>query len=455
MMNYPILYPVGARSFTGFGLGILCDVVENSCKVTEQLNTSFEMSMQYPINGRHFSDIQLYSVIRCKPNPYTGMQPFVVYKISKPSNGIVTIYAGHITYIMDNCTCPPYEFYAETASEVGAAISYINDGAISQNFAVNTRYTTDKHAWSFSKVVSIKEARTTITNIFGGEWEFDGTTAKLVSRRGVARGVSVSYGVNMTDFSCEDSAMDRYTHIMPYWFGIVTDETTKVQTKETQFADPKYISLSSANQGYFKPYILDCSSYFATKPTSMELSGKAIEFKEANPTMGEYSQNLRVKFVPRGKTVECPYLMDSDHVEIGDTIIVRESRYGMTVGRRCIKTVYDVCADRLVEIELGTTKQSITALTAAATPKTPTAKYGGGYTAKTNTATKTTTTEKKILVRSIETTERNDLIQYLKINYDDGSSTTMQCSYGTDNELLSVGHVSIKRTKQDNTTGGV
>nr|DAO63026.1 MAG TPA: tail protein [Caudoviricetes sp.] len=453
-MNYPILYPVGARAFTGKGLGVLSGVIDGSCKVVEQLNTSLEMSMQYPVNGKHFSDIQLYSVIRCKPNPYAEVQPFVVYKISKPLNGIVTIYAEHITYIMDNCICPPYEMYAETASEVGAAISYINDSAIYQNFAVSTQGITGEHKWSFSKVVSVKEARTTITNIFGGEWIFDGTNAKLVNKRGENRGVSVSRGTNMVDFSCEDDATDKYTHIMPYWFGIVTDEITKVQTKEMQLADPVYIPLLSTEQGYFRPYVLDCSSYFANKPTALELSGKAVEFKEANPTMGEYSRNFRVKFVPRCKTVEYSHLVDEDHVEIGDTIVIRENRYGIAESRRCVKTTYDVCADRLTEIELGTVKQSLTT-PATVAPKTASSSYGGGYTTKTKVATAVkASAEKKILVRSIETTERNNLIQYLKINYDDGSNTTMQCSYGTDKKLLSIGHVNINRTVQDDTSGG-
>ena len=59
-MNYPVLYTAG----NGSRIGVLSDVVSGSCKVVEQLNTSFEMSMQYPINGKYFGSLSLYNVIR-------------------------------------------------------------------------------------------------------------------------------------------------------------------------------------------------------------------------------------------------------------------------------------------------------------------------------------------------------------------------------------------------------
>ena len=455
-MNYPTLYATGLGSF----LGVLSDVVNGTCKVTEQLNTSFEMVMQYPINGSHFNEIQLYSVIKCKPNPYVEEQPFVVYKITKTLNGIVTIYAEHISYIMDNGICVPQELYAETEGDIDTAITYLQESAINSfedfNFSFSSQDIVGSHKWSFSKAVSIREARTNLTNIFGGEWEFNGFSCVLKKRRGENRGVAITYGTNMVDFNFEDSGSDKYTHVMAYWYGLVKDEATGEQSKVLQYSDPKYTPIMTGEQWYFRPYILDCSSFFAEVPAATELSGKALEFIEANPTIGYSAKSYRVQFIQRNKTVEYPHLSDSDHVEIGDSIIIGESRYGVADTRRCVKTTYDVCADRYTEIELGSVKQSISGLVAATAPKTGTTTYGGGYTAKTNTTTtnqKSATAAKSRLVRSLETDESKDgIVNRVKVNYDDGSSWSYQCSYSTDGELLSFGRVTITHNKEGGAT---
>ena len=56
MISYPLLYEPTESTFANNGLGALSDCV--SCIVTEERNNAFELTMEYPVNGVHFEEIQ-------------------------------------------------------------------------------------------------------------------------------------------------------------------------------------------------------------------------------------------------------------------------------------------------------------------------------------------------------------------------------------------------------------
>ena len=97
----PILYSASETDFNTNGLGALSDVSE--CKVTEERNGSYELEMQYPVKGRHYSDIVLDAIIYARPSDGKDPQPFQIYKISTPINDIVTI-SAYYTVLENNAT---------------------------------------------------------------------------------------------------------------------------------------------------------------------------------------------------------------------------------------------------------------------------------------------------------------------------------------------------------------
>ena len=90
------LFDSNETEFETNGIGVLPDA--ETCEITEERNGEFELEMDYPINGRHYNDIRLRKIIVTKSNPYSKPQPFRIYSISKPIDGIVTINAEHISY---------------------------------------------------------------------------------------------------------------------------------------------------------------------------------------------------------------------------------------------------------------------------------------------------------------------------------------------------------------------
>ena len=92
----PILYEGTETQFTSNGIGRLADAI--SCKVIEERNATYELEMTYPITGVHYEDLQENRIILAKPFDGGQTQPFIIYMITKPLNGIVTVNAEHISY---------------------------------------------------------------------------------------------------------------------------------------------------------------------------------------------------------------------------------------------------------------------------------------------------------------------------------------------------------------------
>lgn len=103
----PILYIATEKLFKSQGLGALVDVI--SCKVTEERNGSYELTMTYPLSGQHFKDLELSRIIKAVPSYKTDPEPFRIYAISKPLNGIVKVNAEHISYQLSHIPVTPFE----------------------------------------------------------------------------------------------------------------------------------------------------------------------------------------------------------------------------------------------------------------------------------------------------------------------------------------------------------
>ena len=122
-----LLYSADETQFDTNGIGSLADAV--SCVVTEERNSTYELEMVYPVTGQHYADIQYRALIFVKPNPFDQPQPFRVYRISRPLNGLVTVYAWHISYDLNGIPVRPFHTYTIdgtlTALSTNAAINNI------------------------------------------------------------------------------------------------------------------------------------------------------------------------------------------------------------------------------------------------------------------------------------------------------------------------------------------
>ena len=337
-----ILYEYTETAFTNNGLGCLNDAT--SCVVKETLNGEYELEMEYPVNGIHYSDIQLRRIILAKPNSYDQTQPFRIYSISKPIGGLVTVNAEHISYDMSGLPVRgALEHYAWYVNDVFEHIR--NNSVYPCPFTFSTDITEEKKDISLSKPRSVKAFLGTeegLLSLFGGEWEFDRYKAVLHKQRGQNRGVSIEYGKNLTDVTQDEKCSEMYTAVYPYYYQ-EDDGLQRLDDDVVKILDTPYKNV----------YVLDLTSEFEEMPTQDQLRAKAQEYIKDNK-LGEPKVSLKVSFIKNPEVIEA--LQD---VRLGDTVVVKFIKIGVDTTSRCISYEFNVLTEQYNSIELGEPTKTI------------------------------------------------------------------------------------------------
>ena len=345
----PILYKADAVDFSTFGIGALSECT--LCEVTEERNGAFECTLKYPVTARQFSELKNERLIKAKPNDTSKEQLFRIYRITTPINGIVTIYAQHISYDLSNIA--ELVWSSAMISPSLAMSRLFTKTATTHNFKCSTDFSTAK-PFSVSKPKSVRAclggSEGSMLDLWGGEYEWDNFNVILHSKRGKDNGVVIEYGKNLTDMEQDNDFTDVYTDILPY--AVFSDENTE-----------KVITLSEItlpiidNPARPKTLIKDFTEFFDDKASINEnsLRNKAKNFIKANP-LGVETPTLTVAFEPLWKQPEYSAILE--RVSLCDTVTIRHSALGITAKSKVIKTVYDSLAEKYVSITLGTAKSN-------------------------------------------------------------------------------------------------
>ena len=348
----PILYPSNETSFTSNGLGRLPDATE--CIVTEERNGAYELRMLYPVTGQHFSDITMNRFIYAVPADGKGKQPFRIYSIGKPLDGIVEINAEHISYQMSHIPVSPFE-----AGSLAAALVGLKDNAAE---ACPFTFWTDKTIIGNFKVTEPVSLRSRLGGVEGslldvygtGEYEFDHYTVKLYLHRGTNNGVTLRYGKNIADIKQEENIANTYTGVMPYWKGDVDGTETIVTLPEKVLH-----SANASNFPYQRTIPLDLSSNFENQPTEAQLRSAANSYMTSN-NIGVPAVSIDVSFIALWQTEEYKDVANLERVNLCDTVTVEFPALGVSAQAKVVKTEYDVLRDRYQSLELGDAKTNFT-----------------------------------------------------------------------------------------------
>ena len=328
----PILYPASETAFTSNGIGRLSDAIE--CTVTEERNGIYELYLKYPISGQHFSELAHSRIIAAVPADGKAIQPFRIYKISKPIDGICEIYAEHISYELNHVPVMPFT----AGSCVDALNGLVRNAAQACPFSVWTDKSVSapynlKHPEAFRALLGGVQG--SILDVYGkGEYEFDRTLVKLYVNRGHDTGVTIRYAKNMVDLLQEESIEETITGVCPYWQNEETGEVVTLPEKAV-WAE------TAANFPYKRTAVIDFTDEWQTKPTVAQLRARANEYIEDND-IGVPSVTLDVSFVPLWQangvslgtpkpTLEIGATVNGDTVENVDGYLIADSSTDLTV----------------------------------------------------------------------------------------------------------------------------
>ena len=346
----PVLYPANATDFSSFGLGVLTDTI--SSEVTEERNGVFECLLKYPVSGQHYGLITKECIIKAKPNDTAADQAFRIYRITKPLNGIVTIYGQHISYDLANVPVLPFSTESQSPQFI-----------LSQLLAGDTRFTgwtdySDAKAFSVTQPKSVRAClggtEGSMLSKWHGEFEWDNFTVKFHSHRGQKTGVVIEYGKNLTALEQDEDSSGVYTALLPY--AVYSEEGSDTETVVTLTEVTLPIVTSEIVRS--KTLIMDFSGEFESGATITEdeLRAKANAYISANP-LGATIPTVTVSFEPLWKQPEYSALLE--RVNLCDTVTIRHPLLGVSVSAMVIQTVYDTLAERYTSISLGQSKSSM------------------------------------------------------------------------------------------------
>lgn len=405
------LYGASGITPSSNGIGTLNDAL--SCRITEELNGMYELEMDYPVTGKHYADIALGCYIYAMPSQDANYQPFEIYQISRPIGGIITVYAWHYSYKLSSIPVIPtftgvlkprdpeylFTFFEAGVPEI--------DGESMNNFTFWSDIS-DTQEFQVSEPESLRSCLGRMQETYGGEFEWDGTTIKLWSHRGLDRGVTINYGKNLVDIKQEESIANTINGIAPYWLGQKDKKTVLVTVddgiilyqvapneEDPGYEDSVYYlalqviagewgngqarvdALTAAGHNYEEvqsmvnkicygqvrlwmrtgnsyprvvPY--DMTQFFEEKPTKSQLYEKAVILVQ-KLRIGIPEVHLDISFVPVSRTREYQGLEVLQSVYLGDTVHVYFEKLGVTAESKVIKTVYNCITDLYDSVELG------------------------------------------------------------------------------------------------------
>lgn len=337
-------------------IGRLADCIR--CEVREHLNGEYELELEYPLTGAHAEDLITGRVIVAKPSyqaswlVYIHNQPFRIYDVTD-EDGIRYVYAHHISYDLNMAMI--YQF---SATGVHNVLQHIEDNIVRRSSDtlpweftsdltyVPTVYTVD-HPMSVREVLGGTEG--SILDTFGGEFEWDEFTVKLLKKRSYSEFV-VRYGVNLMSFEREENYDSSFTHVMVYYFN--ADLNQLVVSSAMAVSDLSQYA-SQINQS--RTRLIDVTDQFEETPVKADLDTLAQSYAADMSAAPAVGINVEVANL-QAAGEETPL---TKGVNLGDTVTIHYTPLNITTTQKVVETTWDVIQNRYTSVIVGTPQATL------------------------------------------------------------------------------------------------
>ena len=348
----PILYPAGETQFQNNGLGRLSDMVK--CLVTEERNGQYELEMQYPITGIHYKDITEERIIAARHDDSDDIQPFRIYKITRPMNGIITVNARHISYQLSKVAVMPFSAGNCPEALAGLVENSVGDCPFTMwtDRLLEANFSVDQPSSFRSLLGGVSGS---ILDVYGpGEYEWDKFTVKFHSHRGTDQDVHIRYGKNMTDVKKTSDTSNLWTGVLPFWAGTDEAEQAILVTLPEKVVYSDY-----ADHYTYKMVIpLDLSSEFTARPTEEQLRVRAQSYVRGNSADG-IPASIDVSFVALWQTEEYKNWAPLQKLKLCDTVTVYHKGLGIENKAKIVSVTYNVLLERYEKMTIGEVKTNL------------------------------------------------------------------------------------------------
>ena len=345
----PILFAKNETNFTHNGIGRLTDCI--SCTVTEERNGIYELELRYPITGRGFAALMQGGIIGVIHDDNHDIQPFDIYETSAAIDGVVTVYAHHISYRLNNIILEPYSAATALAAVAGISTHSANTNPFT--------FSTDKSVTADFEIIIPQSVRQilfgqegSLLDVYGpADFKFDKFSVQMLSDRGTATGVTIRYGKNMTALEWVKDDSEAFSAIAPYW-----QNGTEVVYLPEIYVGP------TTSVSPVVPHVVDMTDQFESKPTVAQLRTAAVALLDTDQPW-KVSDNIKIDFAALWQTTDYEDLAAIQKVGLCDTVSIYWTDMGIvSENQKVVRVVYDVLAEWFTELEVGTVSRKYVAI---------------------------------------------------------------------------------------------
>lgn len=337
-MDEVILFDKQERAFVTLGIGVLTDCIK--CEITEIINDTYDLQLEYPVFGRLAGEIEEERIL------YAKEQPFRIVKITKELKKY-TVYAKHIFF--DTSDLILSDVYPTDLTAVEALRWIMNRTDHSHYFIAGGNLINIGSARYVRKSLcdAILYADNAIVKRYGGEILRDGYRVSIMDKLGHDNGYRIEYRKNLTGITFD---LD------------MTNVVTRVLAEgSNEFVLDHYVDSQLINNYYGirtkkVSFELDANDYGSESEATEALEKMAIEYVNLHDTP---EISIKVDFIELSKTEEYKNYQHLETVGIGDDVVCNVPFLGIGIKTRVIKTVYDNIKKRYTKLELGTVSKDI------------------------------------------------------------------------------------------------
>lgn len=330
------------------------------CEVIEERNGVYDLKMKVPCTAKCFGLLQLDQVIQAEASQFSGLQLFRIFRISKPSKGVVTIDAHHISYDLTGVVVKPFGVVkGATSAFKSIEDNMVGDHLDKWSFLVNSD--NKDSTFKCKKPTSVRSCfggvKGSVLDTFGGEFEFDNFNVKYRTHRGTDRGVSIRYGKNLLDLQQEENIDRVYSHVLPFVY------ISSMNGKDEQYIEGDLIKVNDARM---KVMPLDLSQEFNKDDDhdkELNITPNMVNEKAKQVVkqrrIGIPNISLKVKFVNLADTEEYKDIAMLERVGLCDVVDIKFSKLNVSAKAKVVRTNYNVLKEKFNFIELGNARTTL------------------------------------------------------------------------------------------------
>lgn len=354
-MSVPVLYDKANNDYSTLGLGLLKEA--SSVFATRKRNNFPFLEFTYPIFGILFSQLEKGKkvVVDVGPGTRSKRQRFEIVRITKPQNGIVSVYCEHIALITEKTALNKGQKH--TAISAQEALNQWRALLVPQrDFTVFTDLTTVT-AMDFSEVGHFESAAEalggkegSILQKYNGEYIFDNNEIRLMREGGKETGVVIAYGKNLVDLVQEESIESTYTSIRPY--------ARANEEGASELVLPEVI-LDGPHVNNFPERRVQTVDLSSRNPQTVAELRQFAQYYISSNQVGLPRVNLKVKFADLYSATGEEQHRQLEQLELYDTVTVAFNKLGVNVNAKINQTVWNVLLDKYESIEIGDSRATL------------------------------------------------------------------------------------------------